>query len=72
MCRWACRGSISAICPGDGAEAPRQIPLNRALKLLKPLLEDPSVLKVGHNIKYDMHVMAQHGITVAPIDDSRC
>ena len=55
---------------GDGALLPGQIPLKRALRLLKPLLEDPSVLKVGQNIKYDMHVMAQHGIAVAPIDDT--
>jgi DNA polymerase-1 len=55
---------------GDGALLPGQIPLKRAIKLLKPLLEDPSVLKVGQNIKYDMHVMAQHGIAIAPIDDT--
>jgi DNA polymerase-1 len=55
---------------GGGAEAPRQIPLGRAVELLKPLLEDPSVLKIGHNIKYDMAVMARYGVAVAPIDDS--
>ncbi|TVR99131.1 MAG: DNA polymerase I [Rhodospirillales bacterium] len=51
-------------------EAPRQIPLARALELLKPMLEDPSVLKIGHNIKYDLHVLAGCGIQVAPIDDT--
>ncbi|WP_374650333.1 DNA polymerase I [Dongia sp.] len=55
---------------GDGAAAPRQIPLARALELLKPLLEDPAVLKIGHNIKYDMAVMARYGVAIAPIDDS--
>nr|WP_298685466.1 DNA polymerase I [uncultured Dongia sp.] len=55
---------------GGGAEAPRQIPLDRAIALLKPLLEDPSVLKIGHNIKYDMAVMARYGVNVTPIDDS--
>ncbi|TVR79763.1 MAG: DNA polymerase I [Rhodospirillales bacterium] len=55
---------------GNGADAPRQIPMARALKLLKPLLEDPSVLKIGHNIKYDLHVLAACGIHVAPIDDT--
>ncbi len=47
-----------------------QIPLKQALALLKPLLEDPAVLKVGHNIKYDMLILAHHGIRVAPIDDT--
>jgi DNA polymerase-1 len=55
---------------GGGAEAPKQIVLARALEILKPLLEDPAVLKIGHNIKYDMAVMARYGVDVAPIDDS--
>ena len=63
---------------GDGGKeeagvrggAPRQIPLEQALKLLKPLLEDSSVLKVGHNIKYDMQVLAKYGIRMAPVDDT--
>jgi DNA polymerase-1 len=52
------------------ADAPQQIPLDDALRRLKPLLEDPGVLKVGHNIKYDIEVMARLGIAVAPVDDS--
>ncbi|MEE8246066.1 MAG: DNA polymerase I [Alphaproteobacteria bacterium] len=56
---------------GDsGAEAPEQIPLDEALALLKPMLEDPAVLKVGQNIKYDVLVLARHGIAVAPVDDT--
>ena len=47
-----------------------QIPIVEALALLKPLLEDPAVLKIGQNIKYDLNVLAQHGINVAPIDDT--
>ncbi|MPZ11554.1 MAG: DNA polymerase I [Kiloniellaceae bacterium] len=55
----------------DGAtEAPRQIPRDQALALLKPMLEDTGILKVGQNIKYDMLVFARHGISVAPIDDT--
>ncbi|MFQ5619713.1 MAG: DNA polymerase I [Rhodospirillales bacterium] len=53
-----------------GEAAPPQIPVDEALALLKPLLEDASVLKVGHNIKYDMHVLRRHGIPVAPVDDT--
>lgn len=52
------------------AEKPDQIALDRALSLLKPLLESEAVLKVGQNIKYDLNVLARHGIAVAPIDDT--
>jgi DNA polymerase-1 len=38
--------------------------------MLKPLLEDPSVLKIGHSIKFDVAMMAKHGIKLAPIDDT--
>jgi DNA polymerase-1 len=51
-------------------EAPRQVAFDTAIELLKPMLEDPGVLKVGQNIKYDMQVMARYGIEVAPIDDT--
>ena len=52
------------------AERPDQIPLTEALSRLKPLLESDAVLKVGQNAKYDLNVLAQHGITVSPIDDT--
>ncbi len=51
-------------------ERPPQIPLQTALDMLKPVLSDPSVLKIGHNIKYDMVVFARYGLTVAPVDDT--
>ena len=54
----------------DSGERPRQIPRDRALALLKPLLEDPSVLKIGQNLKYDWHILARHGIRVGPLDDT--
>jgi DNA polymerase I len=54
---------------GDGSEV-SQIPILDALALMKPLLEDDSVLKVGQNIKYDLLVMAQHGVGIDPIDDT--
>ncbi|MCZ6608233.1 MAG: DNA polymerase I [Alphaproteobacteria bacterium] len=53
-----------------GEAPPPQIPMDEALALLKPLLGDASVLKVGHNIKYDMHVLRRHGIAVTPVDDT--
>ncbi len=52
------------------AEKPEQIPLEAALARLKPLLADQSVLKVGQNLKYDMSVLRQHGLTIAPFDDT--
>ena len=50
--------------------APGQIPLEQALTLLKPLLEDESVLKIGQNMKYDAKIFARYGIAIAPIDDT--
>lgn len=47
-----------------------QIPLKRAMEMLKPMLEDPSVLKVGHNIKYDLQMFLAHGVRVSPVDDT--
>ncbi|MGF7155133.1 DNA polymerase I [Novosphingobium gossypii] len=52
------------------AEKPQQVPLDVAVARLKPLLESDAVLKVGQNIKYDLNVLARHGIDVHPIDDT--
>ncbi|MEQ1902032.1 MAG: DNA polymerase I [Devosia sp.] len=53
-----------------GGRAEGQMEPRVALALLKPMLEDRSILKIGHNIKYDLGIFARHGITVAPIDDT--
>jgi DNA polymerase-1 len=56
---------------GDaGGDAPQQVPLNRALEMLKPLLSDPGVLKIGQNIKYDLLVLKKYDIDIAPVDDT--
>ncbi len=59
---------------GDGldfaGEKIAQIERETALKKLKPLLEDASVLKIGQNLKYDMLLMSRLGIAIAPIDDT--
>jgi DNA polymerase-1 len=47
-----------------------QLPLEAVIARLKPLLEDPAVLKVAQNAKYDMAVMSRYGVRVAPIDDT--
>ena len=52
------------------SDAPAQVPFDIACAKLKALLENPSVLKIGHNIKYDLNVFARVGISVAPIDDT--
>ncbi len=68
-------GGEQAALDLDGGESQStenvpQISRDRAVELLKPLLEDPAVLKVGHNIKYDNEVFARYGIHVGPFDDT--
>jgi len=55
-----------------GAEKPAegQLGLEAAVSALKPVLEDPSILKIGQNMKYDSKIFARHGVQVAPIDDT--
>ncbi|SHE33724.1 DNA polymerase I [Ruegeria intermedia] len=55
---------------GSDALAEGQMPLDEALALLKPVLEDPSILKIGQNMKYDAKIFARYGVEVAPIDDT--
>jgi len=55
---------------GGSDLTPGQIPLADALAMLKPALEDPSILKIGQNMKYDAKIFARNGIDVAPIDDT--
>jgi DNA polymerase-1 len=52
-----------------GDLAPDQIPSSTALELMKPLLEDRGILKIGHDIKFDLQILALRGIEVAPCDD---
>lgn len=52
------------------AEKPVQLDRATVLAKLKPLLEDPAVLKIGHNLKYDLIILGRLGIDVAPIDDT--
>ncbi|HEX7882830.1 MAG TPA: DNA polymerase I [Afipia sp.] len=72
----ACYVPLAHTKPGDGSGlfagglAPDQIKTADALAALKPLLTDAGVLKIGHDLKFDTVVLAQHGIDVAPIDDT--
>ena len=80
----ACYVPLAHVAPGGEADgeldlggdaapqavAPKQIDFETAIGLLKPMLEDPGVLKVGQNVKYDMQVMARYGVEVSPVDDT--
>lgn len=50
-----------------GPDAPIQLPLAVVLARLRPWLEDASQAKVGQNLKYDMHVLANHGVQLAGV-----
>ena len=74
----ACYIPLGHVDPDGGAvgdlfavpSRPEQLDRDLALAALKPLLADPSVLKVGHNLKFDMQVFGQFGLEVAPWDDT--
>ncbi|MGA9408858.1 MAG: DNA polymerase I [Roseobacter sp.] len=55
---------------GSDDLAEGQMTTAEALEMLKPVLEDESILKIGQNMKYDAKIFAQVGVTVAPIDDT--
>ena len=50
--------------------APDQVDATAALAAMKPLLEDASVLKIGHNVKFDVQIFALRGIELKPCDDT--
>jgi DNA polymerase-1 len=52
------------------SDAPSQLPADLVMAKLKPLLEDESVLKIGHNLKYDWVMFAKAGIDLKPYDDT--
>jgi len=79
-------GICMAVAPGRAAylplrhegtdmlsPAPEQLPFDAAIDVLRPLLADPSVLKVLHNAKYDLEVLgreANGALEVSPLDDT--
>jgi len=68
----ACYIPLGHVGGGDmfGDDRPEQIDMDTALALLKPLLEDESVLKIGQNFKYDLGVFQRYDINAAPYDDT--
>ncbi len=51
-----------------GASVPEQLERQAVLDRLRPLLEDPSIKKAGHDLKFDLIVLARHGITLAGLE----
>ncbi len=47
-----------------------QLSIDHVVATLQPLLNNPSVLKVGHNLKYDLVVLGSYGVTVSPLTDT--
>ncbi|MFP5463050.1 MAG: DNA polymerase I, partial [Gammaproteobacteria bacterium] len=69
-------GMSFAVEPGEAAylplahrnaDAPAQLPLTEVLDKLRPWLESDKHAKLGQNLKYDAHVLANHGITLRGI-----
>ncbi|MBE6456371.1 MAG: DNA polymerase I [Alphaproteobacteria bacterium] len=53
--------------------APNQIPIEIVREKLWPILTNPDIIKIGHNLKYDLHIMANEGwdtTLIRPIDDT--
>ena len=55
---------------GAAQRAEGQMDLDEALAMLKPVLEDPSILKIAQNMKYDFKVLLRYGVRMAPFDDT--
>ncbi len=63
-------GAAADLLGGGGGLAEGQMDARTALDMLRPLLEDRSILKIGHNMKYDLGIFARHNITLSPFDDT--
>ncbi|MFM7444339.1 MAG: DNA polymerase, partial [Tabrizicola sp.] len=55
---------------GSSALIEGQLDLEETVRALKPVLEDPAILKIGQNMKYDWKIFARYGVQVAPFDDT--
>ncbi len=60
--------AASDLFDSDAETAVAGIDGRAALDVLKPVLEDPSILKVGHDLKFDVIVLARHGITLRGVE----
>ncbi len=55
---------------GGSARAEGQMTADEALAVLKPVLEDASILKIGQNMKYDWKIFRRYGVEVGPVEDT--
>ncbi len=65
-----CHRQEADLLSGAGAVLEGQLDAKKTMAMLKPLLEDDSVLKIAHNMKYDFQIFAAYDIRVAPYDDT--
>ena len=70
-------GICLAAAPGQAWYLPlahqvseQQLPLDLVRQALQPILDDPTVLKIGHNFKYDWQILAHNDIHVSPVNDT--
>jgi len=62
------RANVGYYIPlNHSSEPERNLPFDEALTIIKKLLENPKVQKIGQNIKYDMHLFCKYGIDVKPV-----
>ncbi|MDG1153370.1 MAG: DNA polymerase I [Alphaproteobacteria bacterium] len=54
----------------DDVQSFEQIPVDKVVEILKPILLDSSILKVGQNIKYDISILKKIGLDIKPFDDT--
>lgn len=54
----------------ENAQQGGQMPLALARDILRPVLENTSILKIGHNIKYDLIILNRHGFFPSPLADT--
>jgi len=66
-------GISLAVREGEGFYIPlghkegRQLPFDEVFDALRPALTDPNIPKIGHNLKYDVILLARHGLRIAPL-----
>ena len=53
----------------DYIDAPKQLDFDTVMSSIKPILEDTTIGKVGHNLKYDSHVLENYGVSINSIID---
>lgn len=64
------RAAQADLLGGSGGVEIPQLPAATVLEMLRPVLTDPAILKIGHNLKYDWQIFARHGIEMTPCDDT--